>query len=269
MSGFGLGMTRGFLKCNLVSLIFKKVSMDMKALIAVVLTAVIVGGGVFFWSNQEQMQLNDQIADLRDEIASIKVDKEEKKEVVEGVEAVVEEDEEKEIDFDEVFDLDEKGPSTKVYYSKKLGVGFTYAQFDAVPDPVEITETGNKIIVSGQSIEVFEKDEDLSLKEAIEERFLEGYDPADCFVTVYEDNDQGLPNHVSAGISYPRLDEENAPFWENAGKCPQGYSETNAILYFLMNKDVPGKFLFVAIGQDMVATDGNDNSWTKSIRVLE
>lgn len=47
-----------------------------------------------------------------------------------------------------MFDLSKKEQDTKIYYSDKLGVGFTYA-----PNPdnfsIKVTEIGNKIYISG------------------------------------------------------------------------------------------------------------------------
>lgn len=183
-----------------------------------------------------------------------------------------------------IFDLSKKEAGTKIYYSDRLGVGFTYVPNQVGTSfTVKVTEIGNKIYVhgtsekpeQGQSIEVFTKDPTLTLGEAIKNKFLQGYNSVDCFVKTYETNETRLPNYVSAGISFPPTNDPNAPWWQNADKCPQYYSETNAVQYFLMNKDVPGKFLFARIGQYSITSDGTPITteggfnWSHSIRILK
>ena len=67
-----------------------------------------------------------------------------------------------------------KEAGTKIYYSEKLGVGFTYLSPVANYTP-KITETATKIDLDGQSIEVFTKDPKLTLAEAIKSKFLQGF----------------------------------------------------------------------------------------------
>lgn len=177
----------------------------------------------------------------------------------------------------DVFELNKKEPGTKIYYSEKLGVGFTYAS----PYPgvaVDISESGDIINVNGQTIEVFIKDPGITFQQALEQRFLQGYSGKDCFIQVGAETEQGIIEYVRADISYPIPDEsdETSSWWENAAKCPENYSRTNGIQYFLMNEKVPGKFIFVRIGQDSAASDGTPKradgggyNWSHSIRILE
>lgn len=173
-----------------------------------------------------------------------------------------------------IFELSKKEAGTKIYYSEKLGVGFTYLSPSANYTP-KITESASKINLDGQTIEVFTKDPKLTLAEVIKSKFLQGYNSNDCFVKTYETSEQKLSTYVSAGISFPPTNDPDAPWWQNSDKCPQHYSETNGVQYFLMNKDVPGKFLFVRIGQDSAASDGTPLTadggfnWSHSIRILK
>lgn len=182
-----------------------------------------------------------------------------------------------------IFDLSEKETGTRLYYSDKLGVGFTYVPNQAGTPAVEVTEIGDKIYVhydnekpeQGKSIEIFTKDPNLTLEEAIRAKFLTGYNSSDCFVKTYEASQTGLPNYISAGISFPRTNDPSIPWWQNADKCPQNYRETNGGQFFLMNKDVPGKLLFVILGQDSITSDGTPKTaeggfdWSHSIRILK
>lgn len=175
--------------------------------------------------------------------------------------------------LNQIFGLSQKEAGTKIYYSEKLGIGFTY--LPVANQELKITEIGNKISLGDQSIEVFAKDPSLTLDEAIKSQFLQGYDSKDCFVKSNEASEQKLLNYISAVISFPPATDPNGPWWQNSDKCPQNYSETNAVQYFLMNKDVPGKFMFVKIGQDAVASDGTPLTptgsfgWSHSIRILD
>ena len=181
--------------------------------------------------------------------------------------------------LNEIFGLAQKIAGTKLFYSDKLGVGFTYSTQKPYQG-IKAVETGNKIDISGQSVEVFSKDPGVTLAQAIQSQFLVGYSPNDCFVVSYSNpqNKQGLMQYVAAQISFPAPTDSsgNSPWFENAAKCPNGYSQTNAAgYYFLMNKDVPGKFVFVKLGQDVAAFDGtlvNGNlsySWDYSLRILK
>lgn len=179
-----------------------------------------------------------------------------------------------ESDLNRIFDIAEKEPGTKLYYSEKLGVGFTYLPY-SWNSPVEISESDNKINVASQTIEIFAKNPNISLEGAIKEKFLQGYDPKECFVKIYNGNEQKLSNYISAGISFPPSDIPGSPWWQNADKCPQGYSETNGVQYFLMNEDSPDRFIFVKLGQAPAASDGtpqteNSNfNWSHSIRIVK
>ena len=173
------------------------------------------------------------------------------------------------------FEMDKKEKGTQLYYSEALGVGFTHKLFtdDYVP---QITESGNKIYVGEyQSIEVFTKDAKLTLEQAVRDRFLRNIDPKKCFTT--QGYDPKFKNYVTTEISFPRV--SNDPGFEQFHICPLAYSDTSGVQYFLMNKDVSTKFLFVEIGQDSLMYDGmppikderGENGWrgwNYSIQIL-
>lgn len=236
-------------------------------IISVFLTILIVGSGIFWWTNQKQNELRNEITSLNSLVNQLQQTSTTSTEVqstpistsltLSGV--------------TRIFELDKKETGTKLSYYEKLGVGFTYLSYTP-NSPVTVTESGSKIDVSGQTIEVFTKDPKITLEQAIENKFLQEYNSADCFVKTYETSEQKLSNYVSAGISFPRTNDLYAPWWQNSDKCPEFYSETNGLVYFLMNKDVPGKFLFVRLGQDSVASDGTPGGgfgWSHSIRILK
>lgn len=175
--------------------------------------------------------------------------------------------------LNEIFNLDQKKPGTKIYYSENLGVGFTYLPL--APDKIIVAEKSDQINLDGQFVQVFSKDPNLSLSKTISEKFLQGYDSKICFVRVYDSATRDLGNYITAGISFPPNTDPQEPWWTNGAKCPQDYSETNGERYFVMNPDVPGKFAFVSLGQAAVATDGTlkaDGSsfdWSHSFKIFQ
>jgi hypothetical protein len=172
----------------------------------------------------------------------------------------------------EAFDLNEKVPGTKLFYSDALGFGFTYInagweEWGVSDDYPRVVELGNKVTLDSQSIEVFWKSSEVSLKEAIEERFLEGYDSEDCFVVVRVDDSE----RIYMDISFPHENEVGEPWWANGEKCPQEYSETNGATGFFMVKEFPDRFFFYRMGQAVDALDGSPGSikdWMDSFRIL-
>ncbi|MGE5426229.1 MAG: hypothetical protein ACM3PZ_04080 [Bacillota bacterium] len=181
-------------------------------------------------------------------------------------------DTEEGMSLEEALSLDDKQPGTKAYYSENLGLAFTYLP-DENYNP-EIRGEGNKLIVGDQEAEVFQKDPALSLQEAIEANFLVGYDPSQCFVKILskEEREQKPDSYEAAVISFPHLEDANLPWWSNGDKCPTEYSETNGLQYFLMNKEVPSKYLFVRVGQSAGVLDGIAEplgNWTRSLRVVK
>lgn len=182
-------------------------------------------------------------------------------------------------------DTTQLSPTAETFTSDRLGVTFTYE-----PKPIEtfevvVTERDNKIYVhgteeepeQGKTIEVFSKDASLSLSDAIKLQFLKNIAVTDCFVEdiARSPEDPRPGSYIFAEISYPPPATPDAPFWENSFKCPQEYSKTNAVQYFMMNQEVPTKFIFVKLGQDSITTDGvvrdgeSRYDWSSSIRIVK
>lgn len=177
-------------------------------------------------------------------------------------------------------------PGAQTYTSDRLGVSFTYNPNPAENFQVKVTETGNRIYVhggnerptQGKMIEVFDKPADATLTGAITQRLLRGYSPALCFAQeVPRDQDDPRPDTYSfAEISYPAPSDPEAPFFQNASRCPQPYAKTNAVQYFLANSEVPTKFLFLQLGQDSITDDGTTRTvngsrqdWSASVRIVK
>jgi hypothetical protein len=177
--------------------------------------------------------------------------------------------------------------TAKSYTSDKLGISFTYEPRSYGNFEVTVTEKDNKIYVHGTNedpvtlgkvIEVFDKPSGQSLIEAIKERFLKNYSATDCFAEaiIQAPDDPHPDNYVFAEISYPPPTDSTQPFWQNADKCPAQYSKTNAVQYFMMNPDVPNKYVFLKLGQDSITTDGmpalgdgSRHDWSASVKIIK
>ncbi|MDD2822642.1 MAG: prepilin-type N-terminal cleavage/methylation domain-containing protein [Candidatus Daviesbacteria bacterium] len=159
-------------------------------------------------------------------------------------------------------------PGTTQYISPKLKVAFNYL-VNQDGQKALVKESGSKIYVyiegtsfdKGQYVEVFNKNKSDTLAEAIEKQFLGGISKTDCFVAPYTVK-SSLANYSADTISYPK----NADLGpgEIPAKCPQKYSESNGISYFLADSNHPDKFLFFSIGQYGISA-GNNILWQDTI----
>jgi len=145
-------------------------------------------------------------------------------------------------------------PDSLLYSSARLGISFYYAA-SSQNQSFSVRESGSKVFVypantppeSGQFVEVFSKDEDDSLAQAISQRFLSGISSQKCQVVETVDGN-GLSR---AEISYPSPTEPEGsmPRWDYGLECPADYKQTNGIRYFTYDPRNPGVFAFVSIGQ--------------------
>lgn len=98
---------------------------------------------------------------------------------------------------------------------------------------------------SSQFLEGFSKDAGASLKEAIEKDFLSHVDQGQCFVEISGDT----PAYQKAVISYPDTPCSDGGPAFTCHACPDGYSRTNGLSYFIYYKNHPGQYFFYSIGQ--------------------
>ncbi|HYC79589.1 MAG TPA: hypothetical protein VEC17_01025 [Candidatus Binatia bacterium] len=174
-------------------------------------------------------------------------------------------------------------PDTKVFKSDNLGVAFRYDSKPTDTFEVTVTERGNKVYVHGTNeqpeqgkvVEVFSKPEDTLLEQAIKNQFLNNYPEQQCWVVVYENEPGESENIIRAGITYPKTNDPNLPWWTGYDKCPAEYAEINAVRYFLHDTRVPGKYVFLDLGQDSITTDGTPvteaggGDWSASLRIYK
>jgi hypothetical protein len=164
------------------------------------------------------------------------------------------------------------------YTSPAFGISFTYAKTDGGKN-VLVKETNDTIYVymegtsydSGQSVQIFTKDAATTLKTAIEQQFLTGYAPADCFVEAITLSGQTDPTWTHARITYPAGDVNAENPWANAEKCPARHTTTNGVSYFATNPALPTKFFYYRIGQYLIPADANDSDsgWQDTVQVTQ
>jgi hypothetical protein len=188
-----------------------------------------------------------------------------------------------------IFEISKKKAGTKLFYSSKLGVGFTYSLLDGFSSDkyeVPVAEEGNGVIIgypekkgtpaSGRkSLQVFNKDPKDTLEQAITKEFLQGVDSKKCFAQKYEKEYLSKENtqYKYAQIFYTPTQGEEVVINNGIENCPEkihDYVRTNASLYFFEDTRVPSKYVFVIIGQESIAYSGiGSEDWSGSIRILK
>lgn len=167
-------------------------------------------------------------------------------------------------------------PGQKKYVSPQLGISFLYLS-SSQESNFKVKEVANKIYIydlnydydSGQYVEVFDKELDQTLKQTIEEIFLEGYSTDKCIATSSPAPEAYPSTYIQGNIAVPGefTDmEEMALKWQ---ECPQPYVRTNGISYFLMDEDHPDKFVFFSIGQYAILAGSDDLTWQDTIEFLD
>lgn len=193
-------------------------------------------------------------------------------------------------ELNKIFEMDKKKPGTKLFYSEKLGVGFTYAPHKEDPKSriLSIKEKDSKIAIIDQNsenlgdkifenadadIEVFTKDPKDTLGQAISKEFLTGVDSKKCFATKSTYGEQ-LEGYIYAVISYAPTSGSDVVINNGIENCPkeaQSYATRNdGIQFFLEDPKVPSKYVSLRIGQGAFAESGTGNEgWERSIRILK
>jgi hypothetical protein len=181
-----------------------------------------------------------------------------------------------------IFEMDKKSKDTKLFYSPKLGVGFTYIDSGNPNEKLSIREVGKDIYFDypGRTdtypkLEVFTKDPKDTLDQAITKEFLAGADSKDCFIVSQKDSNVKPNPFVTTEIGYtiPK-DQGDNPFFYYSNKCPEKarqYAKTNGGQNFFMQPEKPSQYGFVRIGQDIGPLSGLSDirDWSETIRFLK
>jgi|688.fasta_scaffold19441_19 hypothetical protein len=191
-----------------------------------------------------------------------------------------------------IFEMDKKSKDTKLFYSPKLGVGFTYAPRKDFPESSldRVKELENKICITdgvedvnispcGHSLEIFTKDTKDSLEQAITKEFLAVANPKDCFVSIKKDSSL-YRGYISYIPDKTKLNDDNV-YLGGAVNCPAKAMPTyigneGATSFFVLNeKDVSSnKYGFLNLGSGSVTANSGykgdfEGSWFNTIRFLK
>jgi hypothetical protein len=166
----------------------------------------------------------------------------------------------------------------KKYVNPELGISFLYLEYDYDgKNKISTKQISNKIYVyadaytydSGQYLEMFQKNPNISLEETLKKTFLENYSTIDCTV-VTETTPSSYPtSYIQANIKVPGefTDLEDMSIkWQ---KCPKTYVQTNGMSFFLMDQNYSDKFAFFSIGQYGIATNKDDTLWQDTVEFLD
>jgi len=144
-------------------------------------------------------------------------------------------------------------------YGFELERPFVHVEYD------EIKKEGNKISMCGQYLEVFRKNPTQTLKQAIEEQFLEDYSSDKCWFEEINKTDNSN-DYEYATIAFSVSSDDS--YWgENRKFCPSR-SRSNGVSYFMMDPDYPEKFVFFSIGQAACTTDDGE-LWQDTFRFVD
>jgi len=163
---------------------------------------------------------------------------------------------------------------TETFISTTLGIQFSYLKEQPYnAGSIQTAEVGNKVYVypssfnqeDGQSVEVFQKQADETIQDAIQKQFLQGKEQGKCFVTITETSG----TISKAIIDFPTAQDEGMDtMYEKTTYCSEDYAKTNGIRYFWYDSSHPTTFLFFSIGQYGITAAG-DKPWQDTIEVTK
>ena len=140
------------------------------------------------------------------------------------------------------------------FTSPDLGISFDYV--DTVSQPIHVQQVGDKVYLNtrqdepplGKYVEVFSKNPSDSLTEAVRKQFLQGYSLQNCPILPANLDKRTLnPNYQYVQIALPPFNT-----YQDRQKCPPvyTYNRQSGVVYYMMDTNHPGKFVFFEIGQD-------------------
>ena len=123
----------------------------------------------------------------------------------------------------------------------------------------------------GYSVEVFSKDPQQSLRDAIKQQFLTGYAESNCFVnTARYGHPRADESYQTAIIDFPHKPGQSRKQLETlVAKCPKYIQSFDSVRYFMKDPKYPGKLLFITIGQGNIPSGVDGGTWDRTIKVLQ
>jgi len=169
-------------------------------------------------------------------------------------------------ELEEIFDLKNKVEGTKIFYSENLGIGFTYLPSDPYNNMYSnysVKESGNILTVGDDdTIEVLQKDTNLTLLQTVEKDFLSGADPKKCLA---KQNNEFFKTVYIEATQFGRTEKEieDNPYLASEINCPnsaKSYALAGGASFFFDSSDKSKtKYFFIELGQDGSALAGFKN----------
>lgn len=145
------------------------------------------------------------------------------------------------------------------FTSPDLGISFNYRVPNNTQGQQWVREIGDKVYIgplrengypTGKYVQVFSKDPQDSITEAITKRFLHGYSKQDCLIETYTDPHEPA-TYQYADIRVPTAENDSLTrFMDKSAKCPPDTVSGNSNIYFLMDTAHADKLLYFNLGQD-------------------
>ena len=181
---------------------------------------------------------------------------------------------------------------SKTFTSDKLGISFSYLTVISGRQNFFTKEIGDTVYLyynlstnqpfvgsdaeflktipgHGYSVEVFTKDPQQALQDAIKQQFLTGHSENDCFVrTTRNGHPREDESFQTAIIDFPHhSNQTHAQLEASVAKCPYVKSFDDAS-YFMMDPKHSNKLLYVKLGQDNIPSGVNGSMWDATIKVF-
>lgn len=172
----------------------------------------------------------------------------------------------------------------KTFTSKELGISFDYAA-GVERQRVLVREKDNRVYLSidfkenfeaqeHKFVEVFSKDPQDSLSEAVTKQFLQGYSLDNCPVQPVQFSKN--PSREYVQIATPFTPEKTyAEKMEAENLCPPlyTYNRRTGVVYFMADPSHPDKYVFFKIGQDQILgtlpSDRGGLTWDQTLKFTE
>lgn len=173
-------------------------------------------------------------------------------------------------------------PNSNLFTDPELGISFNYTskKLDG-GSTIGVKQIGNKVFVymqpsstpeNGQYLEMFSKDKNDSLLDAVKKKILAGYSLNDCLVKNIKETFTGQTypaNFELVQITVPTTaNDDMETLSEKAKKCPASYTAVGGLNYFLFDPGHPDKFIFFSIGQYAIDSGIGDKNWQNTIKFL-
>lgn len=171
--------------------------------------------------------------------------------------------------------------NVQTFTSQDLGIRFRVSQqSDQGNGQITVRRWGNRVMVSpaalpansGQSVFVFEKAASEDLLTAVKRQFLAGYAFEDCRAAVTD-----APSTSSTIGSTFQIVQIQVPsrfrgdvekMLLEAEKCPDVFTTTNGMAYFVADSKHPTQFAFFDIGQYPINAE-NEMMWQDTLEFLK